>query len=103
MASEVARYWRHAGVPGVDLLRARFVTHRYNKHAHETFTFGLIEAGVEEVSYGGSPPPARPGGGAPLDPGMGPDGPARTAAGRAYPVRHPDPGRGCACAADPDA
>jgi hypothetical protein len=29
MAAEFFRHWRHAGVPGVDLLRARFVTHRY--------------------------------------------------------------------------
>jgi hypothetical protein len=27
---------QHAAVPGVDLLRARFLTHRYNRHAHET-------------------------------------------------------------------
>jgi len=54
MAAENARYWQHAAVPGVDLLRARFVTHRYSRHAHETFTLGLIEAGVEEFEYGGS-------------------------------------------------
>jgi AraC-like ligand binding domain len=54
MPAETARYWRHAAVPGVDLLRARFVTHRYNRHAHETFTLGLVEAGVEEFEYGGS-------------------------------------------------
>ena len=42
-AVEQARYWRHAGVPGVDLLRARYVTHRYAKHAHETYTIALIE------------------------------------------------------------
>jgi AraC-like DNA-binding protein len=50
---EVARYWQHAAVPGVDLLRARFVTHRYARHAHETYTLALIEAGVEEFWYGG--------------------------------------------------
>src|SRR5690349_6538338 len=54
MASEVARYWQHAEVPGVDLLRARFVTHAYTRHAHETYTFALIEFGVEEFEYGGS-------------------------------------------------
>ena len=54
MAAEKARYWQHAAVPGVDLLRARFLTHRYSRHAHETFTLGLIEAGVEEFEYGGS-------------------------------------------------
>ena len=30
------------------------VTHRYSRHAHETFTLGLIEAGVEQFEYGGS-------------------------------------------------
>ena len=54
MAAEVARYWRHRAVDGVDLLRARYVTHRYGRHAHETYTFGVIEAGVEEFEYGGS-------------------------------------------------
>ena len=54
MAAESARYWQHAAVPGVDLLRARFVTHRYSRHAHETFTLGLVEAGLEEFEYGGS-------------------------------------------------
>lgn len=49
---EQARYWRHAGVPGVDLLRARYVTHRYAKHAHETYTIALIEEGVEEFEHG---------------------------------------------------
>ena len=50
----MARYWRHAAVPGVDLLRARYVTHRYARHAHETYTLALIEDGVEEFRYGGS-------------------------------------------------
>jgi AraC-like DNA-binding protein len=54
MGAESARYWQHAAVPGVDLLRARYVTHRYSRHAHETFTLGLVEAGVEEFEYGGS-------------------------------------------------
>src|SRR5436309_3146946 len=49
---ESARYWQHDAVPGVDLLRARYVTHRYARHAHETFTVGVIEAGVEEFAYG---------------------------------------------------
>jgi len=49
----VARYWRHAAVPGVDLLRARYRTHRYARHAHETYTLALITSGVEEFRYGG--------------------------------------------------
>ena len=53
MPTEMARYWRHAAVPGVDLLRARYITHRYARHAHETYTVGVIESGVEEFDYGG--------------------------------------------------
>ena len=51
--SESARYWPHAAVPGVDLLRARYVTHRYARHAHETYTLALIEDGVEEFRHDG--------------------------------------------------
>ena len=92
MASEVARYWRHAGVPGVDLLRARYVTHRYTRHAHETFTFALIEAGIEEFSYGGSLLRAGAGGVALLNPDMVHTGQAGTPDGWAYRVLYPDPG-----------
>ncbi len=59
MAAETARYWRHAGVQGVDLLRARFVTHRYSRHAHETYTFALIEAGIEEFELRRQPAAGR--------------------------------------------
>jgi AraC-like ligand binding domain len=38
----------------VDLLRARYVTHRYAKHSHETYTIALIEEGVEEFEHGRS-------------------------------------------------
>ncbi len=38
----------------MDLLRARYVTHRYAKHTHETYTIALIEEGVEEFEHGRS-------------------------------------------------
>jgi AraC-like DNA-binding protein len=100
MAGEVARYWRHAGVPGVDLLRARYVTHRYTRHAHETFTFALIEEGIEEFSYGGTLLHAGPGGVALLNPDMVHTGQAGTPAGWAYRVLYPDPGLVGGVAAD---
>ncbi len=49
----MARYWPHPAVPGVNLLRARYVTHRYSKHTHETYTMALIEEGIEEFSHAG--------------------------------------------------
>jgi AraC-like DNA-binding protein len=91
LVGEVARYWRHAGVPGVDLLRARYVTHRYTRHAHETFTFALIESGIEEFSYGGSLFRAGAGGVALLNPDMVHTGQAGSPDGWAYRVLYPDP------------
>src|SRR5258708_21797538 len=80
MAVEGARYWRHAAVEGVDLLQARYLTHRYGRHAHETYTFGLIEAGVEEFEYGGSLLRASAGAVALLDPDVVHTGQAATPA-----------------------
>jgi AraC-like DNA-binding protein len=90
MAAEVARYWRHAAVDGVDLLRARYLTHRYGRHAHETYTFGLIEAGVEEFEYGGSLLRASAGAVALLDPDVVHTGQAATPAGWSYRVLYPE-------------
>jgi AraC-like DNA-binding protein len=89
MASEVARYWQHGAVAGVDLLRARYVTHRYGRHSHETYTFGLIEAGVEEFEYGSRLLRAGPGAVALLDPDVVHTGHAATAWGWAYRVLYP--------------
>jgi AraC-like DNA-binding protein len=90
MAAEVARYWQHAAVDGVDLLRARYVTHRYGRHAHETYTFGLIEAGVEEFEYAGRLFHATAGAVALLDPDVVHTGQAATPAGWSYRVLYPE-------------
>ncbi len=89
MATEVARYWQHGAVDGVDLLRARFVTHRYGRHAHETYTFGLIEAGVEEFDYGRTLLRAGPGAVALLNPDVVHTGQAATPSGWTYRVLYP--------------
>ncbi len=89
MTSEVARYWRHAAVPGVDLLRARYVTHRYGRHSHETYTFGLIETGVEEFDYGGRLLRAGPGAVALLNPDVVHTGQAGAPGGWSYRVLYP--------------
>jgi AraC-like DNA-binding protein len=90
MAAEVARYWQHAAVAGVDLLRARYITHRYGRHAHETYTFGLVEAGVEEFDYGGQLLRAGPGAVALLDPEVVHTGQAASPAGWSYRVLYPE-------------
>jgi len=86
---EVARYWQHGAVEGVDLLRARYVTHRYGRHAHETYTFGLIEAGIEEFDYGSNVFRAGPGAVALLDPDVVHTGHAATPSGWRYRVLYP--------------
>jgi AraC-like DNA-binding protein len=89
MAAEIARYWQHAAVAGVDLLRARFITHRYGRHAHDTYTFGLIEAGIEEFDYSGTLMRAGPGAVALLNPEVVHTGQAATSAGWSYRVLYP--------------
>ncbi|MEV7007672.1 AraC family transcriptional regulator [Streptosporangium sp. NPDC051022] len=51
---EAARFWRTPALPGVDLLRARYVTHRFTRHAHDAYAIGVIVSGVEEFDYRGA-------------------------------------------------
>jgi len=89
MPTEQARYWQHGAVPGVDLLRARFVTHRYGRHAHETYTVAVIESGVEEFDYGGTLLRAGAGAVALLNPEVVHTGQAGVPAGWSYRVLYP--------------
>lgn len=89
MPTEQARYWQHGAVPGVDLLRARFITHRYGRHAHETYTVGVIESGVEEFDYGGQLLRAGAGAVALLNPEVVHTGQAGVPGGWSYRVLYP--------------
>jgi AraC-like DNA-binding protein len=73
----------------VDLLRARYITHRYAKHAHETYTIALIEAGVEEFEHGRSLLRAGPGAVALLNPDVVHTGQAGVPEGWSYRVLYP--------------
>ncbi|MBQ0988276.1 AraC family transcriptional regulator [Streptomyces sp. F63] len=46
---EHARYWQHPRLPGVDLLRARYVRHTFSRHAHDGFVIATVTGGVEGV------------------------------------------------------
>lgn len=48
----MAHYWRHPAVPGVDLMRARYVRHGFARHTHDTFAIGVVRSGVEELLIG---------------------------------------------------
>ncbi|MGN9839435.1 AraC family ligand binding domain-containing protein [Nonomuraea sp. H19] len=51
---EQAHFWRHPAVPGTDLLRAHYVTHRFTRHVHDGYAIGVIVDGVEEFDYRGT-------------------------------------------------
>jgi AraC-like DNA-binding protein len=89
MNGEVAHYWSHPGLPGVDLLRARFVTHRYGRHTHDEYAIALIEDGVEEFEYAGRIERAGPGSIGLVNPGVVHTGHAGVPSGWTYRVLYP--------------
>ncbi len=50
---ERARHWRYAELPGVDLLRARYIRKTFVRHTHEHFVIAAIADGVEVFHHGG--------------------------------------------------
>ncbi|WP_445330421.1 AraC family ligand binding domain-containing protein [Streptomyces sp. A475] len=46
---EWARHWRHEQLPGLDLLRARYVRHTFPRHSHDGYVFGAVTSGIEDV------------------------------------------------------
>ncbi|UUN29549.1 AraC family transcriptional regulator [Streptomyces sp. FIT100] len=58
---EWARLWQHERLPGIDLLRARYVRHTFPRHSHEGYVFGTITGGIEEVGLPGGVVHAGPG------------------------------------------
>ena len=53
-SSERARHWRYAELPGVDLLRARYVRKTFVRHTHENFVIAAIADGVEVFHHRGA-------------------------------------------------
>ncbi|MEV4335144.1 AraC family transcriptional regulator [Streptomyces sp. NPDC049597] len=58
---EWARHWRYPGVPGLDLLQARYVRHSFTRHTHEGFVLGAVRRGIEDVLMPDGTISARPG------------------------------------------
>ncbi|MCT7355016.1 AraC family transcriptional regulator [Streptomyces sp. 15-116A] len=50
---ERARHWQYAELPGVDLLRARYIRKEFVRHTHEHFVIAAIADGVEVFHHGG--------------------------------------------------
>jgi len=53
-SGERARHWRYAELPGVDLLRARYVRKTFVRHTHEHFVIAAIAEGVEVFHHRGA-------------------------------------------------
>ena len=51
---EAARHWQYAELPGVDLLRARYIRKTFVRHTHEKFVIAAIADGVEVFHHRGA-------------------------------------------------
>ncbi|MET7974165.1 AraC family transcriptional regulator [Streptomyces mirabilis] len=88
---ERARHWRYAELPGVDLLRARFVEKIFVRHTHENFVIAAISHGVEVFHHGGADQYAGPGALALVNPDTPHTGRAGVPEGWRYGAVYPSP------------
>ncbi|MFJ5772575.1 AraC family transcriptional regulator [Streptomyces sp. NPDC093094] len=51
-SGERARHWQYTELPGVDLLRARYIRKTFVRHTHENFVIAAIADGVEIFHHG---------------------------------------------------
>ncbi|MGI5348438.1 AraC family transcriptional regulator [Streptomyces sp. CA-250714] len=87
---ESAHYWQSPKLPGVDLLRARYVRKTFARHTHETYVIAAITEGVEAFHHGGSVHRVGPGGLALINPDTTHTGHAGVPEGWRYEVLYPD-------------
>ncbi|MFG1960463.1 AraC family transcriptional regulator [Nonomuraea sp. NPDC049028] len=52
-AREWTSYWRSAEMP-LEAMYARFLSHRYHRHSHETYSFGVTEQGAQTFTCRGA-------------------------------------------------
>lgn len=86
-----ARYWRAARYGGLECLAARFVSHRYAPHTHDTFVVGTVIAGCETFVVRGARRYAQPGELCFVQPGEAHDGEPH-GPGYAYRMSYPTVG-----------
>lgn len=73
----------------LDMLKARFVRHRFAPHAHEEFAIGVCTDGLEVIDYQGAQHYAGPGSVVIIEPGEVHTGGGATPGGFAYQVLYP--------------
>ncbi|MDF4253071.1 MULTISPECIES: AraC family transcriptional regulator [unclassified Streptomyces] len=87
---ERAHYWQSPKLPGVDLLRARYIRKTFARHTHETYVLAAITDGVEAFHHGGRVHRVGAGGMALINPDTMHTGHAGTPEGWSYEVLYPD-------------
>lgn len=97
---EQARHWEHPALPGVDLLRARYVRHTFSRHAHDGYVIAAVTGGVEGIGLPDGPARAGAGGVVLINPETPHSAYAGTEEGWAYHVLYPAPHVVAAVAAD---
>ncbi|TGA97752.1 AraC family transcriptional regulator [Streptomyces sp. MZ04] len=90
-SAEQARHWRYAELPGVDLLRARYVRKTFVRHTHEHFVIAAIAEGVDVFHHGGADQHAGPGTLALINPDTMHTGRAGVPEGWRYGAVYPSP------------
>ncbi|MGX1477926.1 UNVERIFIED_CONTAM: AraC-like DNA-binding protein [Streptomyces canus] len=88
---ERARHWRYAELPGVDLLRARYVRKTFVRHTHEHFVIAAIADGVEVFHHRGADQYAGAGALALVNPDTAHTGRAGVPEGWRYGAVYPSP------------
>ncbi|MGF1570679.1 MAG: AraC family ligand binding domain-containing protein [Nodosilinea sp.] len=87
---ERVKFWRDPALQGLDILRARYVTHSFSRHTHDGYAIGVIEAGVEAFAYRGETHQAQAGQLVIIHPGEVHTGQAGAPQGWAYRMLYPD-------------
>jgi AraC-like DNA-binding protein len=53
-ASERAQYYRSPALPGAEILHARFISHRYCAHVHDSWTVAAVDEGAATFNLNGA-------------------------------------------------
>lgn len=93
------RFWRHSGT-GLELLKARFGGHAYDRHAHDTYAIGVTLHGRQGFHHRGARHVSTPGTVIALNPDDAHDGAAAGDEGFSYWMLYPDPAAWRAVLAD---
>lgn len=90
-SKEYASLWCDHDLKNLEILRASYITHTFARHAHETFTIGIIEAGAGAFDARGDTHIAHPSNIFIIHPEEVHNGYAAIPAGWTYRVVYPDP------------